>query len=146
MAWQASEWVRSDFRVRYAETDQMGIAYHSNYLIWFEVARVEFFRRFGFTYDRLEKETGTFLPVVEVQCRYLLPLRYDDEFSVKARLEEFGRRLLGFAYELVDKEGESVYARAHTKHIATEKSGRPKILPVEFLDFLRQEDPSILSI
>ncbi len=139
---QGSEWVETDFRVRYAETDQMGIAYHSNYLIWFEVARVEFFRRSGFTYNRLEKETGTFLPVVEVQCRYLLPLRYDDEFTVKTRLEEFGRRLLGFGYELVDEEGESVYARAHTKHIATDKGGRPKTLPQEFLDFVRQEDPS----
>ena len=139
---QGSEWVETDFRVRYAETDQMGIAYHSNYLIWFEVARVEFFRRSGFTYNRLEKETGTFLPVVEVQCRYLLPLRYDDEFTVKTRLEEFGRRLLGFGYELVDEEGESVYARAYTKHIATDKGGRPKTLPQEFLDFLRQEDPS----
>ena len=139
---QGGEWVRTDFRVRYAETDQMGIAYHSNYLIWFEVARVEFFRQFGFTYNRLEKETGTFLPVVEVHCRYLLPLRYDEKFTVKTRLEEFGRRLLGFAYELVDKDGESIYARAHTKHIATDKSGRPKTLPKEFLDFLHQGDAS----
>ena len=66
------------FRVRYAETDQMGVVYHSNYIIWFEVGRVEMFRQLGFTYSEMEQQESTRLAVVDVRCRYKNPARYDE--------------------------------------------------------------------
>ena len=73
-------------RVRYAETDQMGVVYHSNYIIWFEVGRVEMFRQLGFTYSEMEQQEGTRLAVVDVRCRYKIPARYDDLICVRTRL------------------------------------------------------------
>ena len=89
------------FRVRYAETDQMGFAHHSNHLVWFEVARLEFFRDLGLSYDRLERESQTFLPVVEIRCRYMKPLFYDREFVIRTRLKRLGRR--GHDFRLPDR-------------------------------------------
>ena len=119
-------------RVRYAETDQMGVAYHSNYLVWFEVARVEFFRQFGLSYERLERESGIFLPVVEVYCRYLKPLQYDHEFLIWTQLKQKGRRCLTFAYQVVNVTGDLQYARGTTKHVPTNRQGRICSFPSEF--------------
>jgi len=102
-------------RVRYAETDQMAVVYHSNYFIWFEVGRVELLRQLGFSYQEMEAE-GMHLPVVEVKCRYKHPARYDDELTVRTHLALMRASLLRFHYDLVRKadglllaEGESVH-------------------------------------
>ena len=89
-------------RVRYAETDQMSVVYHSNYLIWFEVGRVELLRQLGFSYLEMEQD-GLNLPVVEVRCRYKHPARYDDELTVRTWIAQMRTSLLRFQYELVRK-------------------------------------------
>ena len=76
----------TELRVRYAETDQMGVVYYANYLVWFEVGRVEFMRSLGFDYKQMEVEDGCILPVIEATCRYKAPARYDDELLIETRL------------------------------------------------------------
>jgi len=102
-------------RVRYAETDQMAVVYHANYLVWFEVGRVELLRQLGFTYREMEAD-GMHTPVVEVQCRYKHPARFDDEITIRTRLAQMRTSLLRFQYEVVRNcdgrllaEGESVH-------------------------------------
>jgi acyl-CoA thioester hydrolase len=102
-------------RVRYAETDQMAVVYHSNYIIWFEVGRVELLRKLGFSYLEMEQD-GLNLPVVEVKCRYKHPARYDDEILIRTGLSQMRTSLLGFHYDVLRKadgrllaEGESVH-------------------------------------
>ena len=86
-------------RVRYAETDQMAVVYHSNYIIWFEVGRVELLRQLGFSYQEMEAE-GLHLPVVEAKCRYKHPARYDDEVTIRTHLAQMRASLLRFHYEV----------------------------------------------
>ncbi len=128
------------FRVRYAETDQMGFAHHSNHLVWFEVARLEFFRDLGLSYDQLERESETFLPVVEIRCRYMKPLFYDREFVIRTHLKHLGRRGMTFAYRIVDPTGSVNYARGESRHIATNRDGRPCTFPDYFLRACRLDD------
>ncbi len=102
-------------RVRYAETDQMGVVYHSNYLIWFEVGRVEFIRQLGLNYKQMEEE-GCGITVVDVHVRYRAPARYDDELVIETRLlaargavVRFGYRILRIADGLLLCEGETMH-------------------------------------
>jgi len=116
-------------RVRYAETDQMGVVYYSNHLIWFEIARTEFFRSLGLDYSKLEKEKKIYLPVAEAYCRYRAPLRYDDAVSVVVRLKEAGNTRLFFEYDIM-KDGK-VAATGYTSHAFINGSGRPIPVPEE---------------
>src|SRR5215470_5803429 len=84
----------SRIRVRYAETDQMGVAYYANYLVWFEVARSQYCNDCGFSYRDMERESGLRLIVAEANCRYKTPARYEDDLVVRARVIEFTRRTL----------------------------------------------------
>jgi acyl-CoA thioester hydrolase len=127
-------------RVRYAETDQMGIAYHGNYLIWFEVGRSDFCRRHGFSYQEMEKTSRRFLRVAEVQCRYLAPLEYDKEFVVRTQLKALHRRTITFHYQLIDPENDTVYAEGETIHVVTDEQGRPGSLPERFGELLAGEE------
>lgn len=122
--------------VRYAETDQMGHAYYANYLVWFEVARTTFCKVRGFSYADLEHETETFLPVVEAYCRYLRPLRYDDSFIVRTKVEELKKRTLTFSYEVRTERNGSLVAEGTTKHVFINSQGRPKSLPALYRKFL----------
>ncbi len=128
-------------RVRYAETDQMGVAYYANYLVWFEVGRSEYCRARGFSYDRMERETGSYLMVAEARCRYRLPLRYDQAFAVRTFVKQLGRRLMTFGYQLLDPESGTVYAEGETKHVVTGRDGRPKSFPQEYFDLLSESVP-----
>ncbi|UCF37981.1 MAG: acyl-CoA thioesterase [Acidobacteriota bacterium] len=130
-------YVDARMRVRYAETDQMGVAYYSNYLVWFEVGRTEYCRARGFAYSDLEEDNETFLPVVEANCRYLKPLLYDREFVVRTRVKTFRRRFLAFTYEVFSADLETLHAEGETKHVFTGPDGRPKSLPEEFHRFLQ---------
>src|SRR5437867_4070704 len=87
-------------RVRYAETDQMGVVYYANYLVWMEVGRVDFCKSRGFQYKDMECEDGVFLAVIESQCRYRYPARYDDEVLVKTSIGDSSSRLMSFVYEM----------------------------------------------
>ena len=103
-------------RVRYAETDQMSVVYHSNYLIWFEVGRVELLRQLGFSYLEMEQD-GLNLPVVEVRCRYKHPARYDDEITIRTWIAQMRSSLLRFEYELVRKSDGRLLAEGESVHV-----------------------------
>ncbi|AHF06944.1 acyl-CoA thioesterase [Desulfitobacterium metallireducens] len=108
-------------RVRYAETDQMGIVYHSNYLIWFEVGRTELFRNLGLPYTVFE-EQGLSLAVVEASCRYRQPAKYDDELVVYTRLEKFTSRIIKFSYQVMMED--ILLTDGKTSHVFLNKEGR----------------------
>jgi acyl-CoA thioester hydrolase len=103
-------------RVRYAETDQMAVVYHSNYIDWFEVGRVELLRQLGFSYREMEQD-GMHLPVVEVSCRYKHPARYDDEITIRTRLAQMKPSLLRFAYEVLRSEDGRLLATGESVHL-----------------------------
>jgi acyl-CoA thioester hydrolase len=119
-------------RVRYAETDQMGIVYHANYLVWMEVGRVEYCRAAGLRYRDLEKETGVLLTVVEANCRYLAPALYDDEIAVRTRVEEFTPRMVRFGYEIRNAATGALLATGFTKHLFLGPERKPRKLPEQF--------------
>src|SRR5262247_1398316 len=98
----------SRVRVRYAETDQMGVAYYANYFIWFEVGRSQYCNDCGFSYRDMERETGLFLIVAEASCRYRNPARYEDELIIRTRITELTRRTVRFSYEIELSDGASV--------------------------------------
>jgi len=114
-------------RVRYQETDQMGVVYYSNYLVWFEIARTEFFRVKGLDYKRIEEEDKIYLPVVESYCRYKAPVRYDDVVAVTAELTEIGAARISFSYE-VKVEGK-LTTLGTTKHTFVDDKGIPVPVP-----------------
>jgi acyl-CoA thioester hydrolase len=103
-------------RVRYAETDQMSVVYHSNYLIWFEVGRVEALRQLGLSYLEMEAD-GINLPVVEVTCRYKHPAHYDDEITIRTRLVQMRTSLLRFQYDVVRKSDGRLLAEGASVHM-----------------------------
>jgi acyl-CoA thioester hydrolase len=119
-------------RVRYAETDQMGVVYYANYLIWMEVGRVELCRLCGFRYRDMEREDGVMLAVAEANCRYSYPARYDDEVIVKAWIGEANSRMVTFQYELVAAETGRKLAAGFTKHVFVNREFRPARLPSKY--------------
>lgn len=119
-------------RVRYAETDQMGVAYYANYFVWFEVGRSEYCRHRGFEYRRFEKDYGLYLAVTEATCRYLSSARYDDELIVRTWVSEIRRRSLTFSYDIRRATDGQVLARGHTVHVVMDGQGRPRSLPPEY--------------
>ncbi|HTS35740.1 MAG TPA: thioesterase family protein [Candidatus Solibacter sp.] len=124
-------------RVRYAETDQMGVVYHSNHLIWFEVGRVEFMRQMGFSYRDMEREDGRFIAVAEVKCRYRAPVYYDEEVVVRTRLASARESVVVFAYELVRAENGTLLAEGETTHIVTDSNMKIAALPDKYLSAFR---------
>lgn len=119
-------------RVRYAETDQMGVVYHANYLIWFEIGRVEFMRSLGFDYKLMELHDDTYIVVADVHCRYHHPARYDDLLTVRTRILEAKSRTLKFGYELFRHSDNELLANGHTLHVACNRAGRVKHFPEKY--------------
>ena len=124
-------------RVRYAETDQMGVAYHSNHFIWFEVGRVEFLRQLGFSYRNMEKEDGCFIAVVDARCRYKAPVHYDDEIVVRTHLKNVREKVIHFGYELLRVESGELLAEGETTHIVADSEMKPRVLPEKYLQVFR---------
>ncbi len=124
--------VETRLRVRYAETDQMGIVYHANYLIWMEVGRVEYCRSAGIVYRELEREEGILLAVVEASCRYLAPALYDEEVIVKTWIAEANPRMLRFGYEMVEVSGGRRLATGETRHVFCNRARKPMKLPERY--------------
>ncbi|HVO58346.1 MAG TPA: thioesterase family protein [Dongiaceae bacterium] len=124
-------------RVRYAETDQMGVVYHSNYLVWFEIGRVELMRALGFEYKRMESEDDCFIVVAEVSCRYHCPARYDEQLRVRTRISQAGNRVVKFSYELLREPDGALLATGETVHVICGKNGRPKMLPQKYRETFR---------
>ncbi len=124
-------------RVRYAETDQMGVVYHSNHLIWFEVGRVEFMRQMGFSYRDMERDDGRFIAVAEVTCRYRAPAYYDEEVVVRTRLKTVRDSVIVFTYELSRAENGTLLAEGETTHIVTDSKMKVATLPEKYLKVFR---------
>ena len=124
-------------RVRYAETDQMGVVYHANYLVWMEIGRVELVRSLGMSYKDLEATEGLALAVVEVQCRYLYPARYDQEIFVSTNVAAFTARSITFGYEIKSSDGGRLLANGETRHLWVNRDMRPSRLPDQYLAKLR---------
>ncbi len=120
-------------RVRYAETDQMGVVYHSNYFVWFEVGRVELLRKLGFTYREMEVDDGCIIAVVDARCRYKSPARYDDEIIVRTHLKNIRESLIHFAYEVVRPEDNALLAEGETTHIVVDSVMNVRRLPEKYL-------------
>ena len=128
---------KSRFRVRYAETDQMGMVYYANYFVWMEIGRTDFCRECGFSYADLEREEQAFLPVAEADCRYRAPARYDDEIIVETGIERLNRRLIEFSYKI--KTAETLLAEGRTLHVIMGSDGKPRSLPDRYLELLKSD-------
>jgi acyl-CoA thioester hydrolase len=134
--------VTTEVRVRYAETDQMGIVYYANYLVWFELGRVEVLRSLGLTYSKLETEHGCILPVVDARCRYRAPARYDDEIVIETRPALLRGTILKFAYRIYRKSVQNekereLLAEGDTVHVVCDANLQRKPLPGHYEDALR---------
>jgi acyl-CoA thioester hydrolase len=119
-------------RVRYAETDQMGVVYYANYLVWMEVGRVELVRSLGFQYKDLEQSEGLYLSVIEAQCRYLFPARYDQEVLVETKIAKPTSRTVEFAYSIRSAEPPRLLAEGTTRHIWLNREWKPASLPERY--------------
>jgi acyl-CoA thioester hydrolase len=122
-------------RVRYAETDQMGMVYYGNYLRWFEVGRAELMRSLGMSYREVE-EAGIRLPVVEARCRYLRPARYDDLLAVQTAVAKLGRASVCFEYRVAREPDGELLARGTTEHCFVDRAGKPMRPPPALADLL----------
>lgn len=130
-------WVTTEIRVRYAETDQMGVAYYSNYLVWFEVGRSEVCRDCGFSYAEMEATAQAYLAVAEARCRYHSPALYDEVLQIRTAVESLRKRTLNFRYEIIKKYSGVLVATGSTTHIVLDRNGRPKTLPEEYASLLK---------
>ncbi len=124
-------------RVRYEETDQMGVAYHGNYYTWFEVGRSSFFRSLGYTYAQLEEE-GIIMPVIESNCSYKIPAKYDEELLIRTKINQFRGARLEFEYQVIRKIDDKLLAKGKTMHAFVNKS----LKPVNF----KKQNPKIWNL
>jgi acyl-CoA thioester hydrolase len=123
-------------RVRYAETDQMGVVYHANYLIWFEVGRVELMRQRGLDYKRLEIEEGCWIAVVEATARYKAPARYDDELIVETRVTTVRGPLIRFGYKIIRAVDGLLLCEGETVHVVLGKDMKRRSIPKKYAELL----------
>jgi acyl-CoA thioester hydrolase len=126
------DWHESTIRVRYAETDRMGVVYHANYLIWFEIGRTEFCRARGFAYKDMEENDRAFLVVAESYCRYKAPAHYDDELIIRTHITELRRRSVRFGYEIIRAEDGIIIAEGETGHVVTDGNNRVISMPESY--------------
>jgi acyl-CoA thioester hydrolase len=125
-------------RVRYAETDQMGVVYHANHFIWFEVGRVELLRQLGFSYREMEETDGCFIAVVDARCRYKAPARYDDEVIVRTHLKNVRESLVHFGYELMRVDDGVLLAEGETTHVVTDSNMKKRTIPEKYASAFRE--------
>jgi acyl-CoA thioester hydrolase len=122
-------WHETMLRVRYSETDKMGIVYYANYLVWFEIGRTEYCRARGFSYRDMEESDNAFLVVAESYCRYKAPAYYDDELIIRTHITELRKRSLRFGYEIIRAADDIVVAEGETGHVVTDSTGRVRSFP-----------------
>ena len=125
-------------RVRYAETDKMGVVYHSNFLIWFEVGRVELLRQLGFQYSEMEKQDNCHLPVVDLRIRYKAPAQYDDEIVVRTGLKRMSASLLHFSYEIFREGDRMLLATGESMHIVVDNKLVRTSLPEKYIKAFKE--------
>jgi acyl-CoA thioester hydrolase len=132
-------------RVRYAETDQMGVVYYANHFVWFEIGRVELMRSLGFDYREIEEQAQCFLPVVEANCRYKAPARYDDLLTLETRVLNQRTSMIRFGYRLLrempsrsDEQVPVLLAEGETVHVVVDRAMQKTALPERFAAALRE--------
>jgi len=125
-------------RVRYAETDQMGVVYHANYFVWFEVGRVELLRQLGFSYRDMEQNDGRGIAVIDARCRYKAPARYDDELLLRTWLVYVRESMVQFGYELMRAEDGTLLAEGDTTHIVVDREMKRAPLPEKYMTPFRE--------
>ncbi len=123
-------------RVRYAETDQMGVVYYANFFVWFEIGRVELLRQIGFDYAAMEAEEGCLLPVVEATCRYRSPARYDDQLLIETHVQNQRTSMIKFGYRVLrstpDGSEPKLLAEGETVHVFVDKHLQKTLLPEKY--------------
>ncbi len=133
--------VTTPARVRYAETDQMGVVYYANYLVWFEIGRVELLRSLGLAYSQMETDHGLILPVIEATCRYRSPARYDDEILIETRPSLLRGSVLKFAYRILRKAQDGkepqLLAEGETVHVVCDEHFQRQPMPEKYTTALR---------
>jgi acyl-CoA thioester hydrolase len=122
----------SRVRVRYAETDQMGVVYHANYLVWFEIGRVDFIRSLGMDYRSMEREDGLGIAVVDVSARYKAPARYDDELRIETRLVAARGAVIKFGYKVIRNSDDVVLCEGETVHVVVDREMKKRSLPEKY--------------
>src|SRR5689334_11644027 len=137
-------WNDTEIRVRYAETDKMGIVHHSNYLIWFEAGRSDLCRARGFSYKEMEEEESALMVVAESYCRYKSPAHYEDVLKIRTKIGEVRSRSLRFFYEVVRESDQTLIAEGETLHLVTDKDKKVRKLPETFRHRLMQSDEHAL--
>jgi acyl-CoA thioester hydrolase len=129
---------KTRLRVRYAETDQMGVVYYANYFVWFELGRVELLRQAGFDYKQMELEDECMIPVVEANCRYKAPARYDDVVLVETEIAAMRSTVLKFRYRILRETDSMLLAEGETVHVITDGQMRKRPLPEKYIAALRK--------
>ena len=129
-------WHETEIRVRYAETDTMGIVHHANYLIWFEAGRSELCRARGFSYKEMEEQDNALMVVAETYCRYKSPAYYEDVLTVRTQVAEVRSRSIRFIYEIVRNSDEALLAEGETLHLVTDENKKVKLIPDSYKERL----------
>jgi acyl-CoA thioester hydrolase len=129
------DFVETTVNVRYAETDQMGVVYYANYLVWFEVGRVAWCKSKGFQYAEMESRDGCFLMVAEAGCRYKAPARFEDDIMVRTALAKARDRVIRYRYEICNKKTGQLLATGETAHVVTGLDHRPSRLPAHYRQY-----------
>jgi len=135
-----NQWHETEIRVRYAETDQMGIVHNANYLVWFEVGRSEFCRARGFSYKEMEEKDNALMVVAECYCRYKSPAYYEDLLIIRTKVEEVRSRSLRFLYEIYRPADESLLAEGETLHVVTDENRKVRSLPKSYKEKLLADE------
>lgn len=133
-------WHETEIRVRYAETDKMGIVHHSNYLIWFEAGRSDLCRAKGFSYKEMEENDNALMVVAESYCRYKSPAYYEDILIVRTRVAEIRSRSIRFIYEIVRPADNMLLAEGETLHLVTDESKKVRQIPDIYRERLMIEE------
>jgi acyl-CoA thioester hydrolase len=134
------DWHETEIRVRYAETDQMGIVHHSNYLVWFELGRSEFCRARGFSYKEMEEKDNALMVVAESYVRYKSPAFYEDVLTIRTKVGEVRSRAVRFIYEIHRASDEILLAEGETMHLVTDANKKVRLLPEIYKEMLLAEE------
>ena len=129
-------WHETEIRVRYAETDKMGIVHHSNYLIWFEAGRSDLCRARGFSYKEMEEQDKSLMVVAESYVRYKSPAFYEDILTVRTQVAEVRSRSIRFIYEIVRESDQTLLAEGETLHLVTDENKKVRLIPDSYRELL----------
>lgn len=135
-----NEWHETEIRVRYAETDQMGIVHHANYPIWFEAGRTDLCRAKGFSYKQMEEEGNALMVVAEVYCRFKAPAYYDDVLTIRTQVGEMRSRSLRFIYQVYRASDDAILCEGETLHVVTDRDKKVRTLPDIYRDRFLEKD------